>query len=92
MEVALKAARVRYYETPQANWGRGQPGFWVNTEEQVASARRAIADAQQQWKARNESQRELHETSRLRNPKLWTLAAVIFIILAQWFFLFPGAR
>lgn len=48
----LDAHRIAFYETRPSTWGVSAGGIWVTEDEDFASAKRAMADYQQQRGAR----------------------------------------
>jgi hypothetical protein len=91
MRYALDEAKIPYYETPVANWGWGQPGFWVKSELHAVPAQKVLATAQEQWRRSNV------KTSHSFWPKSkkgirFLIFIIIVLIVVFMGLLHPGAR
>lgn len=91
MRHALDEARIPYYETPVANWGRGQPGLWVKSELHAAPAHEVLAAAQERWRRRNA--KNSHSFWPKSKKGIRFLFFVIIVLIAVFMgLLHPGAR
>lgn len=59
----LAAHRIDYYETPPNRWGISQGGIWLCDADEIAEARRLLADYQEERARRVRAE---HEAQRRR--------------------------
>jgi hypothetical protein len=52
----LTAHQIDFYETPPGRWGISAGGIWLRDDDQLAEARRLLADYQEQRRARAQSE------------------------------------
>ncbi|QDH70335.1 DUF6164 family protein [Marilutibacter alkalisoli] len=95
----LDAARIDFYETPPSMWGISAGGIYVREDEDVAQAKRLMADYQAQRRVRVRAEHEAavrdgtSETfwSVLRAEPLRVVLTVIAIVLLLGLMALPMA-
>ena len=91
MRYALDEAKIPCYETPVANWGRGQPGLWVKSKGHAAPAHKVLAAAQEQWRQRNV--KASHSVVSKSKKGVRFLIFIVVVLIAVFMgLLHPGAR
>ncbi|MBK6657034.1 MAG: hypothetical protein IPG43_02245 [Proteobacteria bacterium] len=91
MEAALKAAKIRYYDTPRSDFGADQAALWTKTEAEATEAVRVLETAQTLWQARSREKGANSIRQRKRAWQVWVVVGIVAMALILSF-LNPGDR
>jgi lipopolysaccharide export LptBFGC system permease protein LptF len=87
----LEENQIRYYETPDSNYGRSTAAIWVYNKKDLARARQVINAIQSNIKIMNKMQ-PTNSNSELRKKKLFLPFMVMVIVILMYMLIFGLTR
>ncbi len=91
MEAALRAANIRYYDTPHSDFGADQAALWTKTQAEATEATRVLENAQKQWRMRSGGRSAFLVGPRQIPWQVWVVVGIVAMGLILSF-LSPGGR
>lgn len=88
----LYRKKVKFYETPAANFGRSNAAIWVRTEKEFNKARALLDEYQISRKTLRERQEGAAKVNSSSGNKTKVLFLVFVLVIMVWMYFFGAWR